>query len=109
MLLGDLDRRLGVTWRVARCLTDDWSPCRTKHTVEQLVRQHVIAQTLGIGDVNDHEGLRWNRALALACGQENIVGERRCKERDRGIPMAGKNTLNRLENSSISAGEHRHH
>ena len=77
MLLRDLDRRLGITGRLARCFTDHRSPDRIEHTVEQLVRQRVFALTLGYGDVNDHDGLRRDRALALACGQEDILGERR--------------------------------
>ena len=109
VLLRDLDRRLGITRCLARCFTDHRSPDRIEHTVEHLVRQRVFALTLGYGDVNDHDCLRRDRALALACGREDILGERRRRERDRGIPLAGKSTLNRLEDCSASAGEHRYH
>ena len=70
----------------------------------------MFALALGHEDVNDHDHLRHDRLLALACGRKDLDGATRRRERDRGIPLAGKSTLNRLEDCSASAADHhRHH
>ena len=81
-----------------------------EHSLEALVRQRVFALALGHEDVNDHDQLRHDRLLALACGRKDLDGATRRRARDRGVPLAGKSTLNRLEDCSASAADHhRHH
>ena len=81
-----------------------------EHSLEALVRQRMFALALGHEDVNDHDQLRHDRLLALACGRKDLDGATRRRARDRGIPLAGKSTLNRLEDCSASAADHhRHH
>ena len=110
VLLRELEERLGILSRLAGCFTDHRSQNRIEHSVEQLVRQRVFALALGYEDVNDHDELRRDRALALACERGDILGEHRRRGRDRGVPLAGKSTLNRLEDCSASAGGgHRYH
>ena len=43
----------------------------------------------------DHDRLRGDPLFATLCEQPDVEGRRR--ERDRGTPLAGKSTLNRLE------------
>ena len=66
-----------------------------------LVKQRILGIVAGYEDVNDHETLRDDALLALACGQEDLVGAHRPRERDRGHALAGKSTLNRLEHAVV--------
>lgn len=59
--------------------------------------QRVYGLALGYEDVNDHETLRYDPLLASLVGTEDPMGSERKRERDRGKPLAGKSTLNRLE------------
>ena len=52
---------------------------------------------LGYEALNDHDELCRDRLLALLCESDDVNGERRRRERDRGKALAGKSTLNRLE------------
>ena len=54
---------------------------------------------LGYEDLNDHDQLRADPLLAVMAGCADVTGQKRKQERDRGNPLAGKSTLNRLEQS----------
>ena len=58
LLLGRLDRGLGLIRRMASCFTDRRDPRLLEHTVETLVGQRVFALALGYEDLNDHDELR---------------------------------------------------
>ena len=97
LLLRAADSVLQLTRRVAACFTDYRDPSRCEHSVPDLVAQQVFALTLGYEDVNDHDTLRADSLLALALGRADLTGQSRARERDRGCPLAGSSTLNRLE------------
>ena len=97
LLLRAADSVLQLTRRVAACFTDYRDPSRCEHSVRDLVAQRVFALTLGYEDVNDHDTLRADSLLALALGRADVTGQSRARERDRGCPLAGSSTLNRLE------------
>ncbi len=97
LLLRKADRVADVTRRLAECLTDYRDPNRIEHGLRELVARRVMAIALGYGDVNDHDHLRDDSVLALAVGRDDITGADRPGERDRGHPLAGSSTLNRLE------------
>ena len=61
---------------------------------------------LGYEDLNDHEQLRHDPVLALMVGRDDITGQDRVEDRARGVPLAGKSTLNRLELTPAGAGKH---
>ena len=61
--------------------------------MRQLIAQRLFGLVLGHENLNDHDELRDDCLLALA-GDE-LTGENRVRERDRGHPLA--RTLNRLE------------
>ena len=65
LLLGRLDRGLGLIRRMARCFTDRRDPRLLEHTVETLVGQRVFALALGYEDLNDHDELRHDLSLLL--------------------------------------------
>ncbi len=108
VLLRELEERLGILSCLAGCFTDHLSQNRIEHSVEQLVRQRVFALAPGYQDVNDHDDLRRDRDRAF--GRGDILGEHRRRECDRGVPLAGRSTLNRLEVcSGLAGGGHRYH
>ena len=57
----------------------------------------MLSLAAGYEDLNDHDRLRDDSALALASGCADVTGEERVRERDRGHALAGSSTLNRLE------------
>ena len=97
ILLREVDRRLGLMDRVARCFADHRDPRKVEHAVSELVAQRVYGIALGHEDLNDHDALRGDSLLALLAGKADLTGEHRARERDRGHPLAGSSTLNRLE------------
>jgi hypothetical protein len=101
LLLGRADRRLGLLRRFAGCFVDSRSANTVEHTIERLVGQRVMGIALGYEDVNDHDELRHDPALAATLGR--LRGYRR-----RCAALAGKSTLNRLEHAPVSDGERYH-
>jgi hypothetical protein len=97
LLLGELDRRIGLVDRFAGCFVDHRNPDLIEHPVEDLVRQRVLGLCLGYEDLNDHDTLRADALLATAFGKSDPTGSTRRREQDRGNALAGKSTLNRLE------------
>jgi hypothetical protein len=97
LLLRELDERLGICHRFARCFEDHRDPDFIEHTVLELVRQRVYGVALGYEDLNDHEDLRRDPLLAVAAGKVDPEGQTRKRARDVGCALAGKSTLNRLE------------
>src|SRR5256886_14930967 len=96
LLLGQVDRGLGLMRRFAACFTDRRNPCFVEHQVETLVGQRIFGLALGYEDLNDHDDLRRDPMLAVALGKDDVKGEQRRRAQDRGKALAGKSTLNRL-------------
>ncbi|XOV86796.1 MAG: IS1380 family transposase [Pseudomonadota bacterium] len=109
LLLREVDTRLGLLDRLGDCFTDYRRPDKIEHRVHELVAQRVYGLALGYEDLNDHDSLRADSLLALLVGKRDLTGEHREKARDKGKPLAGSNTLNRLELSTTeSAAAHRY-
>lgn len=68
MLLGEVDRKLGLLDAAARCIADPRSPLLIKHGVRDMLRQRVYGLALGWEDLNDHSALRQDVALQTAVG-----------------------------------------
>jgi hypothetical protein len=83
--------------RLAGCFTDYRDPAKIEHSLQSLVIQRVFGIACGYEDLNDHDTLRHDPLLAMAAGKKDIVGQDRVLAGDRGCPLAGKSTLNRLE------------
>ena len=86
-------------------LPDHRDPYRIEHCVEALIKQRVLGLCLGYEDLNDHDELCRDRLLALLCDRDDLTGEFRRVESDRGKPLAGKSTLNRLERTPLEGPE----
>ena len=90
VLLREADRAIGLSRRIAACFVDHRRQDSIVHRLETLVAQRVFAIALGYEDINDHDDLRHDPALALICDT--------LKPKRAGVaPLAGKSTLNRLE------------
>jgi hypothetical protein len=63
LLLGQVDRGLGLVRRFAQCFSDRRDPRYTEHRVETLVEQRILGLVLGYKDVNDHDELRKDPTL----------------------------------------------
>src|SRR5689334_12722882 len=90
LLLGATDRALGMISRFAACFHDERRSDLIEHEVRTLVGQRVFGIALGYEDLNDHDELRHDPAMAV------LAGKLEAKRSDC-APLAGKSTLNRLE------------
>lgn len=107
VLLGEVDRRRAILERFAACFSDHRNPAYVEHSVEELLRQRVFALALAYEDLNDHEQLRSDPLLAAVVGKADPTGADRRHEQDRGKPLAGKSTLNRLEWGAVTQDRYR--
>ena len=97
LLLRAVNQSIGLTNGFAQCFEDGRDQRYVEHTLEQLLSQRFFGITLGYEDINDHEILKKDPLFALLSGAEDLSGEKRKRARDKGKPLAGKSTLNRLE------------
>ena len=97
LLLREVEQRTAVLQRFAECFTDHREQKRIEHSILSLVSQRVIGLALGYEDLNDHDHLAKDQMLAIVVGKTDPTGMDRKSEQDKGKPLAGKSTLNRLE------------
>ncbi len=90
LLLGQVDKGLKLVRRFAECFTDRRDPRYVEHRLETLLSQRIFGLALGYEDLNDHDELRKDPALAVLAGKLSA-------NRDDCEALAGKSTLNRLE------------
>jgi hypothetical protein len=109
LLLREVEQLTGIVRQFAACFTDHRDPDLIEHTVEDLVAQRVYGLALGYEDLNDHDDLRRDPLLAAVVGKTDPTGTPRRRPRDRGKPLAGKSTLNRLELTPAGAGADSHY
>ncbi|HYQ82811.1 MAG TPA: IS1380 family transposase [Rubrobacter sp.] len=107
LLLAEVDRRLRLLEQFAACFKDHRNPNLVEHSIEDLVRQRVFGLALGYEDLNDHDELRTDPLLASVVGKADPTGSDRRQEQDRGKPLAGKSTLNRLELGTVKQDRYR--
>ncbi len=93
LLLGQVDRGLGLVRRFAACFIDRRDPRYVEHQVDTLVGQRIFGLALGYEDLNDHDELRKDPTFAVLAGKLSPVLRTDCE------PLAGKSTLNRLEHT----------
>jgi len=103
LLLREVEAKTSLLADLARCFDDFRDPELIEHSVEELVKQRVFALALGYEDLNDHDQLRTDPLLSVLVGKPDVTGDKRRDPRDRGKPLAGKSTLNRLELTPVRA------
>ncbi len=90
VLIAELDKKLRITARFAECFQDNRHLSYVDYSVHNLLAQRVYGLILGHEDVNDHDKLRHDPALAIALEKLNFIESNKAG-------LAGKSTLNRLE------------
>ena len=65
-VLREAEMRFGAIEAFSGCFTDHRDQRYVEHTVKDIVAQRVMGLCLGYEDINDHEELRNDPALALA-------------------------------------------
>jgi len=103
LLLREVEQHTGILQRFAKCFTDYRDEKRIEHSVVSLVSQRVIGLALGYEDLKDHDHLAKDQMLAIAVGKTDSTGMNRKLKKNKGKPLAGKSTLNRLELTAADA------
>lgn len=98
VLVSEIDRRLEISERVAECFTDYRDPARVQHELRDLVAQRLYGLVQGYEDLNDHDVLRHDLMFGIGVGKLE-------SEHGRCAPLAGKSTLNRLEQAMHVASD----
>lgn len=98
LLRRQVDQRLGLSRALAACFEDKRDLRYADHRVEELVAQRLLGLALGYEDLNDHDQLRLDPLLAVACQKRDPQGLDRLHQK--GMALAGASTLNRLELSN---------
>ena len=88
LVLAEIDRRLGLSERLARCLTDPRAPERVRHTLAELIRFRTLLIAAGYPDANDCDGLRADPVFKMAVGRRP----------ESGADLCSQPTMSRLEN-----------
>ena len=90
ILIAQIDQQYQISDRLAACFDDQREPSRVQHSLEDLVSQRLYGLVQGYEDLNDHDQLRHDPMFGIAVGKLE-------SEHERCAPLAGKSTLNRLE------------
>ena len=90
VLMAELEKKLRITARFAEGFQDYRNPSYVDYPVHQLLAQRVYGIILGYEDVNDHDKLRSDPALAIALEKLDSLDSNKAE-------LAGKSTINRLE------------
>lgn len=88
LLLAEIDRRLGICERLARCIEDPRAPERVRHTLAEMIRFRALLIAAGYADANDCDALRSDPAFKMAVGRLPESGGDLCSQP----------TISRLEN-----------
>lgn len=102
LLLRERAEQISLFDRMAACFTDHRDPLRIKHQLPTLLAQRVCGIAMGYEDINDHDTIRNDPAVKL------LASSPLASRGKMPAPLAGKSTLNRLEQSR-EAGNPRYH
>ena len=80
LLLADVERRLGIAERLARCLADPRSPGRVRHTLADMIRFRMLLIAAGYPDANDCDTLRADPGFKMALGRGPETGPDLCSQ-----------------------------
>ncbi len=88
LVLAEIERRLGIAERLARCIEDPRAPERVRHGLAEMIRFRALLIAAGYEDANDCDALRTDPAFKMAVGRlpEN------------GADLCSQPTMCRLEN-----------
>ena len=97
ILLKACDERLGLTERLAACISDGRQAGKVEHSIRDLVRQRVFGIACGYTDCNDSTRLAEDPIQKLLIGRDPLTG----------AALASQPTLSRFENAPHRADVYR--
>ena len=80
LLLAEVERRLGIAERLARCIEDPRAPDQIRHEVAEMIRFRALAIAAGYPDANDCDALRKDAAFKMAVGRLPETGADLCSQ-----------------------------
>ena len=88
LVLAEIERRLRIAERLARCILDPRAPGRVHHGIAEMIRFRILLIAAGYPDANDCDALRTDPAFKMAVGRLPESGANLCSQP----------TMSRLEN-----------
>ena len=88
LVLAEIERKLGVADRLARCIEDPRAPERVRHSLAEMIRFRALMIAAGYEDANDCDALRGDPAFKMAVGRLPETAAELCSQP----------TMSRLEN-----------
>jgi hypothetical protein len=88
LVLAEVERKLGLAERLARCINDPRDPQRVTHQLAEMIRFRTLLVAAGYADANDCDALRADPAFKMAVGRLPESGAELCSQP----------TMSRLEN-----------
>jgi len=88
LLLAEVERRLGIAERLARCIEDRRDPAAVRHSFAEMIRFRALLIACGYPDANDCDALRRDPAFKMAIGRLP----------ESGADLCSQPTISRLEN-----------
>src|SRR5271166_4101969 len=88
LLLGQIERRLGLADQLAKCIEDPRDPAAVQHSIAEMIRYRALLIAAGYPDGNDCDALRADPAFKMAVGRLPESGQDLCSQP----------TMSRLEN-----------
>jgi hypothetical protein len=88
LLLGQIERSLGLASRLARCIEDPCDPAAVRYSIAEMIRYRALLIAAGYPDGNDCDALRADPAFKMAVGRLPESGHDLCSQP----------TMSRLEN-----------
>ena len=80
LLLAEIERRLGLAERLARCIEDPRAPERVRHGLAEMIRFRALLIAAGYADANDCEALRTDPAFKMEVGRLPEAGAELCSQ-----------------------------
>jgi Transposase DDE domain group 1 len=69
LVLAEIERRLGIAERLARCIEDPRAPDRVQHGLAEMIRFRALLIAAGYADANDCDALRVDPVFKMAVGR----------------------------------------
>jgi Transposase DDE domain group 1 len=88
LVLAEIERRLKIAERLARCIQDPRSPGQVRHGIAEMIRFPMLLIAAGYPDANDCDALRADPAFKMALGRPP----------ESGADLCSQPTMSRLEN-----------
>src|SRR5688500_11048696 len=69
LMLAEIERKLGIAERLARCIEDPRAARRVEHRLAEMIRFRALLIAAGYEDANDCDALRADPAFKIAVGR----------------------------------------